>query len=67
MKSHREQMIDALVDAVKNWDEDALFDFAQQTLFDRYSKWKTSEIEDEYTHTFGIEDCPETFDGYNEP
>lgn len=68
MKSPREQMINELVDVVEEWDLDTIIDFVQNTLFDRYSKWSTDEIENEYVSVFGKEDYPETFpDGYKEP
>jgi hypothetical protein len=68
MKSHREWLIDELINQVEGWDLDTLIDFVKNTLFDRYSKWKTSELEEEYVSMFGKEDYPETFpDGYHEP
>jgi hypothetical protein len=64
----RDMMIDELVEAVDDWDIDTLIDFAKDILFDRYSKWKTHEIEEEYFAVLGSEGYPETFpEGYKEP
>lgn len=67
MKSHRDQMIDELVEEVENWDVATLVDFAQTILSDYYLNLSTDGVEQHYIKTFGVEDYPETFpDGYNE-
>ena len=67
MKSYREQMIDALIDQVEDWDLDGLIDFVQGVLRIECNNQPTHEIEEVYNMLCGVEDYPETFDGYNEP
>jgi len=68
MKSHRDFLIDALVDAVDDWSLEQLIEWVKDDLLGTYIIMSTNELEEIYSQVFGVEELPnEIPDGYNEP
>lgn len=67
MKSHRDFLIDSLVDAVDDWSLEQLIEWVKDDLLGTYTIMPTNELEEIYSQVFGVEELPnEIPDGYNE-